>query len=251
MTLTRRYVLATACFAVSLVIFRPGIAGGPEFIPEQFAADIGRQGRGPVYSVQLQGTTLQYAKDKTVRKITPTKEQWRAFRRALDEANVWGWRPEYRANVTDGTAWSLRIKYSDHALNVKGHNAYPDHAGNPNEILETRSFTRYLLAVQQLLGNRPFPRRVSPLELFELTELRLVATHPSRNQHAQWADFRDPAGKIHRVRHGAYVGSQSGVLVAVKSASVMLKELYKDAGGDWAEREVVVKKTGNLDTTSR
>jgi len=225
------------------MIFRLGIAGDPDSMPTRFAADYAHHGWGSVYAVELQGKTLRYTRDMTTRKITPTPEQWRAFRRALDHVDVWRWRPDYTFGVSDGISWSIKIEYPDRSLNAKGYAAYPDHAGSPSKMLPTPSFTRYLLAVQTLLGDRPFARRVGPLELFDLAELELVATHPSRNKRAQWADFRDPTGKIHRVRGGEYVGSQFGVLMEVKSASVSLKELFSDADGDQEARDTIVKKT--------
>jgi hypothetical protein len=244
LALHRSRVLVTACFAASLIIVRLAVAGDPDATPNRFAATIWTFDRGSAYAVELQGQTLRYTRDATTRRIAPTQQQWRAFRRALDDVNVWRWRADYDASVTDGTSWSLKIEYADHTLDTKGHNAYPDHTGSPSRMLPTRSFTRYLLAVQTLLGDRPFSRRVGPLEFFDLAELQLVATHPSRNKRAQWADFRDPTGNIHRAVCGTRVGSQFGVLTEVNSASVSLKEVFTDAGGDWEERDTIVKKAG-------
>jgi len=52
-----------------------------------------------------------------------------------------------------------------------------------------------------------------------VAELRLVATHPSQNDAEQWADFRDPRGKVHRAALHEPVGAR-GTLERINRSSV-------------------------------
>jgi len=48
-----------------------------------------------------------HPKDQAV-KVTPTDQQWREFRRALDNVSIWQWRTNYpEPGFCDGTQWSL------------------------------------------------------------------------------------------------------------------------------------------------
>ena len=62
---------------------------------------------------------------------------------------------------------------------------------------------------------------MKPIEVFDVAELRLVATHPSDNEAEQWADFRDPKGKVHRALLHEPVGGR-GTLEKVSRSSVGL-----------------------------
>jgi hypothetical protein len=77
--------------------------------------------------------------------ISPTTEQWREFRRSIDELGVWRWRPNYSDTaVMDGTQWQLELVYSGNSIKTAGSNKYPEH------------FDRYIAAVRKLLGGRTF-----------------------------------------------------------------------------------------------
>jgi hypothetical protein len=72
---------------------------------------------------------------------------WRAFRRQLDDANVWDWEWSYvNSNMADGTQWHLRVRYSDRSVYSGGSNKYP-----PRD-----EFDAFCAAISRLAGNRPF-----------------------------------------------------------------------------------------------
>ena len=119
-----------------------------------------------------------------------------------------------------------------------------------------KPFARFRAAVQKLVGGRPFGKLVSPIEFFDLAELQLVATHPSPNPRDQWAEFRDPTGKVHRVwlqpsdccearpQRRTHVRDLAHML-DVTSTSVTLPEYCLDpVDGVWFERATVIKKVG-------
>jgi hypothetical protein len=84
--------------------------------------------------------------------VTPTKEQWRAFRRALDDLPIWKWKSDYPSSgVIDGTQWRLEIAYSDRTVKAKGNNNYPDKQGKPSSPRWTASFQSFVAAVKKLL----------------------------------------------------------------------------------------------------
>ncbi len=131
-------------------------------IPKHFSASIGGF-LGPSYQLELHGDTLTYTASKSGQRdpqratITPTPEQWRDFREALDALKVWQWRASYPSNGTmDGTQWALDVEYADHALKTSGSNCYPDATGKPNGAPEfTKTFNLYLAALKKLTGGKP------------------------------------------------------------------------------------------------
>jgi type IV pilus assembly protein PilP len=78
--------------------------------------------------------------------------------------------------------------------------------------------------------NRP----KEPLEAFPLESLRMVGTLERGKQ--TYGLVRADAG-LYRVRIGNYMGQNFGVITKISEAEITLKELFQDAGGDWAERE--------------
>jgi type IV pilus assembly protein PilP len=78
--------------------------------------------------------------------------------------------------------------------------------------------------------NRP----KEPLEAFPLESLRMVGTL-ERAKHT-FGLVRADAG-LYRVRIGNYMGQNFGVITKISDAEITLRELFQDAGGDWAERE--------------
>lgn len=112
---------------------------------------------GASYRVELQsdGTLLYRHNPKTLisdpgtrtRRIRVGDDQWREFRRVMDEVNVWVWRKEYiDPRVVDGTQWNLRLEYADASVFSRGSNAFP----------EQQDFERFRAAVVMLLGGREF-----------------------------------------------------------------------------------------------
>jgi hypothetical protein len=118
---------------------------------------------GYTYEVQLQEGGLQYTrlgggqKPRHVR-VRPTIEQWREFRRELDGIGVWRWRAHYSSpGVSDGTQWTLDVVYPDRAVSAQGNNDYPAATPDASGVSSgSKAFTRYLKAVQRLLGGRAF-----------------------------------------------------------------------------------------------
>jgi type IV pilus assembly protein PilP len=78
--------------------------------------------------------------------------------------------------------------------------------------------------------NRP----KEPLEAYPLESLRMVGTLERSKQ--TFGLVRADAG-LYRVRVGNYMGQNFGVITKISEAEITLKELFQDAGGDWAERE--------------
>ena len=156
-------------FLAATLFCGASFAAEPAPIPKQFSALIGGF-FGPTYVIELRDGTLHYTEHKrstgpgpkptASATITPTAEQWREFRESLDQLNVWRWRPDYNNDaIADGTQWRLEIKYADHALKTEGSNDYPDATGAPkakSDIATTKTFDRYLAAVEKLLGGKTF-----------------------------------------------------------------------------------------------
>ncbi len=139
----------------------PDVTGPTEAdVPTRFRALIGGF-LGPTYLVELNNGGLDYAaitEQREVVRIIPSVEQWSAFRKSLEELKVWQWRTNYsNPNVKDGTDWSLEIQYSDRSNHIAGANSYPKAPGAPNRKPEfTKTFQKYLLTVQALIGGRDF-----------------------------------------------------------------------------------------------
>lgn len=206
-------------------------------IPKVFVATI-QPGLGPAQALQLDGTTLVYTTrvgpNVETQKITPTPAQWSAFRHALDAQKVWRWHGNYdKGNAPDTATWSLKLEYADRSIAAAGAAAFPNRS--TDRSLPKYAFNRYQLALQELIG-RPFGRGVKPIEVFDVAELRLVATHPSESEAEQWADFRDPKGKVHRARLREPVGGR-GTLHKVNRSSVVLTVLVRNAKGEWQQQE--------------
>ena len=192
----------------------------------------------PAHALQLDGETLVYSirvgPNVETHRITPTPSQWTEFRRALDTQKVWRWQRNYtKANVPDATSWTLKVEYADRSVLAAGAGAFPDRS--TDRSLPRYAFNRYQLALQELIG-RPFGRGVKPIEAFDVSELRLVATHPSEKEDEQWADFRDPKGKVHRAMLNEPVGGR-GVLKKIAPSSVSVTVLVRDAKREWMEQE--------------
>jgi hypothetical protein len=137
-------------------------AGETSAIPQQFHTRIGGF-MGNTYEVQLQDGCLQYETSGRGNKsdqarVCPTVEQWREFRRELDAIGVWRWRAQYSTpGVADGTQWSLDVTYPDRAIGTQGSNNYPGDTPDSLGVHSgSKAFTRYLKAVQRLLGGKAF-----------------------------------------------------------------------------------------------
>lgn len=134
----------------------------PGAIPRKFAARIGGM-LSITFEVKFLDGVLVYSTERARKtsdpvKITPTADQWREFRAALDDLKVWKWEADYiNRKVHDGTQWSLEIEYPDHLIKASGSNSYPEDDGRSNgQPQMTPAFGRYLAAVEKLLGGKPF-----------------------------------------------------------------------------------------------
>lgn len=108
----------------------------------------------------------------------------------------------------------------------------------------------------------PFDR---PIEVVELTQLRLTSSvEPDRLRVREfleqfpidsldlvgrlerggvlWALLRDPAGGIHRVRQGNYIGQDHGKVVEIGAGYVAIVEIVTDGTPDgWVERPKTIE----------
>jgi Tfp pilus assembly protein PilP len=201
--------------------------------------------------IELHGSVILYESPASRKPIPikPTSRQWREFRKAIDELNVWEWQSESDRSVTDSGGWTLNIEYSDRSMRPKPQpsDVSKDTSSRDCSALAADPFTHFRAAVQRLLGDRPFGQRVTPLELFPLSQLKLVRTHPAARDRDQWADFRVPNGRTYRVwrylfdccNRAVSVGTAFGTLHEVKSNSVSIAEVCQDPQREWYEREIV------------
>ena len=232
--------LIVGVFCIAMVwSCESSVAGDLSGIPTVFSAEYSRWGHE--VSVRLVGETLLYQNEKRTIKLSPTRTQWQSFRHALDENSVWSWKGPYYRPVFDGPGlWTLHIKYSDREIKTGGRAWMP---GPESPLLNNKTFNRYLFALQKLTGGRQFvERRIGELELFDLSELRLIRTHPSNVRARIWAEFADPQGKQHRVAYRQYVGTNFGVVQDVRNDLVILKEIATDTEGEWYERDSEIRR---------
>jgi hypothetical protein len=204
-------------------------------VPKLFVAAV-QPSLKPAHALQLDGTTLIYTvragAEVETQKITPTSQQWAAFRRALDGQKVWRWKSKYGdRNTYDAATWSLKIEYADKSLTSAGVAGVPDRSSD--RALPKYAFNRYQLALQELIG-RPFGRGVKPIEVFDVSELTLVATHAPDKEAEHWADFRDPSGKVHRVAPRDPAGGNAR-LRKVSPSSVEVAVFARTKTGEWSE----------------
>jgi hypothetical protein len=136
-------------------------------LPERLSISIGGH-FGPSFSVELEGALLAYRHSKPVQnfppewasgseELRPSPAQWRAFRAALDQLNVWCWQPEYFEPVCDGTGWSVEIVYSDKAISSRGSNCFPGRTGRPISIVgrtKGDTFEQFCRAVSALVERK-------------------------------------------------------------------------------------------------
>src|SRR5215211_7168200 len=116
------------------------------------------------YTVELRDGNLSYRHTSggevvDEAEITPTAEQWRAFRKALDGIDVWAWQRSYEPEETvfDGTSWWLSVRYADRSVFASGENCYPEADARPCLVgLRTLRFMRLESALEALLEGRSF-----------------------------------------------------------------------------------------------
>jgi hypothetical protein len=148
-------LLAAACV--------PPAGAAPSVVPSKFSMALNGFMRAAQGVLLQEGVLIytQYSRNgaKDQKKITPSPEQWRQFRQALDEINVWRWQAKYPnpGGVADGLQWRIEVTYPDHTLHVEGDNNYPDDSGRPiNATQQTKAFQKLRAAVQALIGDSSF-----------------------------------------------------------------------------------------------
>ncbi|MCP4599862.1 MAG: hypothetical protein GY847_04855 [Proteobacteria bacterium] len=124
--------------------------------PTALRARIGG-GLSTSYEVALMGKTVVYSRSSrtfsgtpnVTKEINPSNEDWAAFRKAIDKANVWSWKDDYTdPSIMDGTEWSIHLEYEDKKINSSGKNGYP----NRDE------FDKMSKAVSALVGGLDFKK---------------------------------------------------------------------------------------------
>lgn len=81
-------------------------------------------------------------------------------------------------------------------------------------------------------------RNREELESFELDSLRMVGT--IEDQNAQWGVVHAPAGTVHRVKVGNYMGRNIGKILVISEDRIELREIVKNPDGRWEERQAAV-----------
>ena len=113
------------------------------------------------WKIELEDQNVIYTKhyaDKPEDRIqnTPQANDWKTFRKDLDELRVWQWRSSYpnTAGVVDGAQWTAEIVYSDKFLKVAADNNYPDANGRAvPDLRSTDTFRSFVAALWKLMGN--------------------------------------------------------------------------------------------------
>lgn len=77
-------------------------------------------------------------------------------------------------------------------------------------------------------------RRKEPLEAYPLENLRMVGT--LQQNKATFALVKSPDNNLFRVKAGNYMGQNFGLITEISEATIKLKEIVQDSGGDWTER---------------
>lgn len=84
------------------------------------------------------------------------------------------------------------------------------------------------------------PKRIlTPLEKFDLSQIRLVAVILMKNK--KIAMVEEATGKGYEVGIGTYIGRNQGRVSEIKSSSIVVRELVKDFAGRLKEKEHEIK----------
>lgn len=92
-------------------------------------------------------------------------------------------------------------------------------------------------------------RAKQPLEQFPLRRLRMVGTLTGRG--ATYALVRDPAGEMHRLAAGDYLGPDHGRITTVAEDGIDLVEIVRDGAGGWMRRSRSLALSPATDEKSR
>lgn len=127
---------------MSPVLFEP-------YLPERLDLGIGS---ADGYRVFWSGAVLIWQRTSAAgdvlaeEQLQPSEASWRAFWKALDEADVWNWERYYEPDypTCGGTQWAIWVERAGRTLKASGRDAWPPHFGT------------YLAAVGLLLDGLPF-----------------------------------------------------------------------------------------------
>jgi len=138
-------------------------------IPQSLEISIGGY-TGSSYSVKLERGCHVYQpythgyQPLEALEISPSADEWKAFRQQLVQLDVWSWESDYEdPGATDGTNWTVDLKYPDKGISSGGSNNFPseeaynedDDTYNEDEDEDTY-FDEFLRAVSRLLGSLTF-----------------------------------------------------------------------------------------------
>lgn len=88
---------------------------------------------GPTYSVELWNGVLHYTErdggKETEAVVSPTPEQWRAFRKILDANNIWSWR-RTKSRRMHSRQWTVTITYRSSKIDLTGDGKFPGQTPN-------------------------------------------------------------------------------------------------------------------------
>jgi hypothetical protein len=107
--------------------------------------------RGAVLVVESRPDILEAPE---VREETPSRDDWAAFVKALDNIDAWSWEKEYsNPAIDDGEGWKLRLEIPGRKIDSEGRNAYP---GEPDSLwdgipLNWPQYHGLLVAVGELI----------------------------------------------------------------------------------------------------
>ena len=80
-------------------------------------------------------------------------------------------------------------------------------------------------------------RQKGPLEQFALEELAMIGTISSApSEGDRHALIADPAGTVHRLAEGDYLGKAHGRIASIAEGEISLLETIRDGGGGWRQR---------------
>ena len=103
---------------------------------------------------------------------------------------------------------------------------------------------RDIAQLQAVSAIKPDENRAKEfLEQFTFDSLRMVGTLDRHN--ASWVLILDPAGGVHRVTLGNYLGRHHGKIVETAETYVAVTEIVSDGSEDgWVERPRTIKLSG-------
>jgi hypothetical protein len=151
--------IGKALFAAAVVTVRCSAADAP-VIPQKLDIYIGNAVLG-AWHVRLHERSLMCTLeangklDRSGPSVTPSDEQWRAFRATLDRLHIARWQHDYPnpGGVEDGTQWHIQIVYPDAAVDLRGDNNFPAANGKANADSKwTPTFREFVTSVRTLLG---------------------------------------------------------------------------------------------------